>query len=50
MSGRNTSQGRGYGGGIRGCKAKLASVDPTCGHEELNSVADHSCEVVGEDI
>lgn len=37
MVGRSTSQRRGYGGGIRGCRAKLASVALTCGHEEMNA-------------
>lgn len=49
MIGRNASQWRGYGQRDLGSKAKLASVDPTCGHEEMISVADHSCEVVTDE-
>lgn len=40
--GRSTSQQRGCGREIQGCKLKkLGFVDPKCGNEEVNSTPDH---------
>lgn len=35
---------------IQGCELKLVPMDPKGGIREVNSVADHNCEVVWEDI
>lgn len=47
---RNTSKLRGHGREIQGCTLTLASVDPQCGSEEVNSMPDLSWEVVREEI